>query len=134
MKEKENVTGLVTDNEPSEEDISVHLSEENFTRRRDAIQNAIQNMEINRPLSEQSHPLLLEDGTNVCDIAKDYIENRDGKDSWIMSRENFDELLPILNAIDYQPGNKQKRMAASAIVAHVKQHCQCIPKRRKKNA
>ena len=132
MKEKENRSGLDADNEPSEEDISVHLSEENFARRTDAIQSAIQNMEITKPLSEQCHPLLLEDGTNVCDVAKDYNENQVGKESWIMRRETFDELLPILNAIDYQPEGKSKRKAALKIVTFVKNTCQCIPKRRKK--
>ena len=126
MKEKNNQS-----NDPSEEDISVNLSEENFSRRRDAIQTAVQHMQSSRPLAEQSHPLLLEDGTNVCEIAKDYNDNKSGRDSHIMQQE-FEETLPILEAIEYKPEGKNRRLAALAILKFVKTHCGCIPMRKRK--
>ena len=121
--------------EPTEEDIFVNASEENYVRRRDAIQSAVQQMQIQQTLTEQSHPVLMDDGKNICDIAKDYYDNPKGKSSWIMQRESFnDEILPILEAIGTQPQGRQKRKAATAIVQFVKNQCGCIPKRRSKNA
>ena len=90
-------------------------------------------MDIPKPLSEQSHPLLLNDSTNICAIAKDYLDNPDGDDSFIM-HEDFDTIRPILEAIDFQPVGRQKRKAGNAIVKFVKTKCGCIPMRRKKNA
>ena len=126
IKEKKNQSS-----DPSEEDISVNLSEENFSRRRDAIQTAVQHMQSTNPLSEQSHPLLLDDGTNICDIAKDYNDNQNGRDSLIM-QEDFDNILPILEAIEYQPEGKNRRKAALEIVKFVKTKCGCIPMRKRK--
>ena len=132
MKEKGKRTTTLS-NEPTQEDISVNLAEENFTRRRDAIQSAIDNMQDHKPLSEQSHPLLLEDGTPVCDIAKDYFDNPTGRESWIMS-EPYSEVQPILDAMNIQLEGKNRRMAATEIVNFVKRNCGCIPMRRKRNA
>ena len=119
--------------EPSEEDISVASAEEIYARRRDAIQTAVEQVQIQRPPAEQCHPILMEDGTNVCDIAKNYHDNKDGKASLIMNQD-FSEILPILQAINVKPQGKNRRLAANAIVQFVKKECGCIPKRRKKNA
>ena len=132
IKEKGNRSAsFVT--EPSQEEISVNLSEENFTQRRDAIQSAIENMQDYKPLIEQSHPLLLVDGTNVCEIARDYFDNQTGRESWIM-QEPFTEIKPILDAMDIQLESKSRRKAGEEIVRFVKRNCGCIPMRRKRNA
>ena len=110
------------------------MANDNFDQRRDAIQSAIENMNDPKPLVEQSHPLLMEDGTNICEIANDYVNNREGHESWIMMQEDFSKILPILEAIDMQQQGKSRRKAADSIVKFVKNHCCCIPKRRKKNA
>ena len=121
------------DVEPTPEDIANDLAQEHFTRRRDAIRFALENIENIKPLREQSHPLLLEDGTNICEIARDYNESENPKDSILMQELQFDDILPILNAIDHQQEGKNRRVAAQAIVKFVKTQCGCIPLRRKKN-
>ena len=121
------------DIEPTAEDIANDLAQENFTRRRDAIRVALESIENLAPLSEQSHPLLLEDGTNICEIARDYNENENPKDSLLMQELKFDDLIPIINAIGHQQEGKNRKKAAQAIVKFVKNQCGCIPLRRKKN-
>ena len=133
IKDKNDRSKSAIQNEPTEEEIYVNEAEENYARRRDGIQFALENMDIPKPLSEQSHPLLLNDSTNICAIAKDYLDNPDGDDSFIM-HEDFDTIRPILEAIDFQPVGRQKRKAGNAIVKFVKTKCGCIPMRRKKNA
>ena len=119
--------------EPTAEDIANDMAQENFARRRDAIRVALENIENLPPINEQSHPLLLEDGTNICEIARDYNENENPKDSLLMQELKFDDLLPILNAIGHQQEGKNRKKAAQAIVKFVKNQCGCIPLRRRKN-
>ena len=90
-------------------------------------------MQSLKPLSEQSHPLLLQDNTNICDIAQNYHENEKTKDSWIM-QEDFSNIKPILEAMDIHLEGKRKRQAGKAILNYVKTNCNCIPLRRKRNA
>ena len=118
--------------EDVEEELSMRAQDENVQRQIEVLEHVREQMEIQRPLLEQDHPLLLEDGTNVCDVAKDYVEHEKGQDSWIMSQK-FDEVLPILQAMNIDLGNRRKRQAATEIVKFVKHNCGCIPKRRPKS-
>ena len=119
--------------EPTNEDIFIDSAEENYVRRRDAIQTAVEQMQADVPLNDQCHPILNDNGYNICSMAKDYYDNQNGKDSWIMN-EDFDEIAQILQSIDIQPEGRNRRKAAGAILKFVKNQCTCIPKRRKKDA
>ena len=132
MKEKNPKVTATTDDEDISEGISVARAEENFSRKNDAIQEAIEGMQSATALSDQSHPLLMSDGTNICDIAKNYYDNEKTKDSLIM-QQDFQETLLILNAIGVQVEGKSKRKAGKEILNYVKTKCNCIPLRRKRN-
>ena len=131
---KESKSAKVASNEDLAEELSNNLAQENFERRRDAVQDAIENMQSAKPLSEQNHPLMLQDEMNLCDIARDYHENEKTKDSWVMMQQDFSKLKSILDAIDFTLEGRSKRQAGKAIVNYVKSHCNCIPMRRKRNA
>ena len=131
MKEKDS-KGTVSEEEISEA-ISVNLAEENFVRQRDGLQVAVESLQTEKPLSEQTHPFLLPDGTNVCDIAQNYYDNEKTKNSWIMEQP-FSEIEPILQAMEVQLDGKSKRKAGKEILNYVKAKCTCIPLRRKRNA
>ena len=130
-EKKGKVASTKVDDEEMSEAISVQTAEENFARQRDAMQEAVENMQSDRPISEQSHPLLLEDGTNICFIAKDYYDNENTQDSYVF-QEDFSEILPILSAINVHLKGKSRRQAGKAILNYVKKQCTCIPLRRKK--
>ena len=131
MKEKDS-KGPISEEELSEA-IYINMAEENYARKRDALQVAIEDLQTEKPLSEQSHPLMLPDGTNICNIAKNYHDNEKTKDSWIMQRQDFSEILPILEAMDVQFNGKSRRKAGKEILTYVKAKCTCIPLRRKRN-
>ena len=118
--------------EDVEEELVIQAANDNVQRQIEVLEHVREQMQIQRPLMDQDHPLLMEDGTNICDVAKDYVEHREGQGSWIMSQK-FDAILPILQAMNVQLGNKRRRQAADAIVKYVKQNCGCIPKRRPKS-
>ena len=127
---KEKASKIVTEEEnkeKSDDDILQHNA--------DVLQQVRDQLLTYKPLKEQDHPLLLEDETNICDIARDYQNNSDGKASELMQMNFDDEIAPILEAIggaEFQ--GKIKRKAATQIVNFVKENCGCIPKRRSKKS
>ena len=134
MKEKKSKGSAVeVSDEDIQEAISIDTAEENYVRKRDALQTAIETLQTEKPLSEQCHPLILENDLNLCDIANNYYINENTKDSWIMEND-FSEILPILNAIGVPAQGRSKRKAGKAILDYVKANCTCIPLRRKRNA
>ena len=130
---KDSKTSKAVSDEDLAEQLSINVAQENFARRRDGLQDAIESLQSLKPLSEQSHPLMLQDNTNICDIAQNYHENEKTKDSWIM-QEDFSNIKPILEAMDIHLEGKRKRQAGKAILNYVKTNCKCIPLRRKRNA
>ena len=133
MKEKKSKGAAVElSDEDIQEAISIDTAEENYVRKRDALQTTIETLQSEIPLSDQCHPIILEDNSNLCTIANDYYINEKTKESWIM-QNNYSEILPILNAIDVQVEGRSKRKAGKAILDYVKTNCTCIPLRRKRN-
>ena len=116
--------------------VCLKSEDEILQRTDDVLQQVREQMLVYKPLKEQDHPLLLEDETNICDIARDYQNNPDGKESELMQMDFADEIAPILEAMggaEFQ--GKKKRKAALQIMKFVKENCGCIPMRRpKKNA
>ena len=119
----------------TEEDVKEKSDDEILQSNVDVLQQVRDQLLTYKPLREQEHPLLLEDETNVCDIARDYQNNPDGKASELMQMNFDDEIAPILEAMggaEFQ--GKIKRKAATQIMKFVKENCGCIPMRRSKKS
>ena len=99
---------------------------------RKLIASISEEMHKEKPLSEQTHPLVMENGISVCDVAKDYIENEKGRTSWIMTHDYDENIRPILDLANIKMEKRDRRMAAKAIVNFIRKNCNqhCLPLKR----
>ena len=118
----------VMEDEPSEEEIADCLADELVRTHVSAVKHIIKELRADqKPLEEQFHPLLINED-NVCDVAKNFALNLQGKNSWLMKQKYKYGCAPILKAakVVHNFGEKEKRKACYSILSFVKNHCDCL--------